>query len=741
MADLDLTAFYDQFRDEAWENLNLLEQGLTALESQPDNTALLDRMLRAVHTTKGSAKIMGFAEINRLAHEVEEVLGAIRKGVLPMSARVGTVLLQASSAIRALATARIEGRGEAVDVGEHLTAVSQLLGGAPAKAPVGRKEAAPVERTEATPVVTVAAAPAGRPRETMRVDLEQVERMARLVGDLLALQEHAQEERHGLLEVRLAQENAAHTLEVLRDRLTAYRDRFRARQADEVFQRLDTLEEALRWLEQRFHDFDRQHAVLLERFSLAIDELQQQALAIRMVPIGTLFEIFPGVVRRMAGEAGCEVALEVRGAEVELDRRVLDLLREPLLHLVRNALSHGIEPPAERRAQGKEPRGRIVLQAHPQGRRVHVVVQDDGRGIDLGKVRRAALERGLLDEEQAGQADDKTLLELLFRPAFSTRRQADDMSGRGVGLDVVQTAMRQLNGFVQVQSQAGRGATFTLDVPLTLATARVLLVEAGCETLAIPAAAVRGLARIRPEEIVPVQGRPTFYWNEQPLPLLSLAETLGMPESAPSRGARPAVIAGMDGHPLALLVDRLLDEAEVVVRPLGEILGQSPYFSAAALSGGGRVIPILDLAGLVTRRPARPATGDPAALAPVVHEPARILLVEDAITTRELERSILEAAGYRVETAFDGLDALQKLEQAEFQAIITDIEMPRMDGFELTERVREDKRWAAVPVIIISARTDEESRRRGLQAGAQGYIEKRRFDQGNLLETIAQLVG
>jgi two-component system chemotaxis sensor kinase CheA len=743
MADLDLTAFYGQFHDEAWENLNLLEQGLTALEAQPGDTALLDRMLRAIHTTKGSAKIMGFSEINRLAHEIEEVLGSIRKGTIAMTPETVTILLQASSAIRSLTTARIEGRQEPVDVAGQVTAMQRLLGTAPGRPPGEEEEATLAEKpgAEAAPVVTLSAASTGRPRETMRVDLEQVDRMAQLVGEMLALQEQAQEERRNLDQILLAQESVSRALGSLKDRLEAYRDRFRTRQAEEVFQRLVTLEELLQRLEQQAHGFNRRHAVLVERFALAINELQQQALTIRMVPIGTLLEIFPGVVRRMAGEAGTEVALEIHGAEVELDRRVLDQLRDPLLHLVRNALSHGVEPPAERMAQGKDRRGRVVLEAHQQGRRVHVHVQDDGRGIDLEKVRRTAVERGMLDEEHARQADEKALLELLFRPAFSTRRQADDMSGRGVGLDVVQTAMRQLNGFVQVQSQAGQGTTFTLDVPLTLATARVLLVEAAGETMALPAAAVRGLVRVQPEEVVPVEGRPTLYWHGQSLPLLPLAEALGLAAAPLGPGPMPAVIAGLNAHPVALTVDRLLDEAEVVVRPLGDILGQSPYFSAAALSGGGQVIPILDLAGLLARGPALAVAGETGAAVLAPRDPARILLVEDAITTRELERSILEAAGYRVEIAFDGVDALQKLEQVEFQAIITDIEMPRMDGFELTGRVRQDPRWAGLPVIIISARGDEESRRQGLQAGAQGYIAKSRFDQGDLLETIAQLVG
>jgi len=267
-----------------------------------------------------------------------------------------------------------------------------------------------------------------------------------------------------------------------------------------------------------------------------------------------------------------------------------------------------------------------------------------------------------------------------------------------------------------------------------------LLVETAGETLAIPSGVVRGLMRVQPQEVVLVEGRPVLYWQERPLPLLSLAEVLGL--SAGREKQTVAVIAGSDGHQLALTVDRLLDETEAVVQPLGSILGRSPYFSAATISGMGQVIPILDLGGLLSARPGLsiPSPRPPEAPAPP-RDPPRILLVEDTLITRELERSILEAAGYRVETAQDGLDALEKLERGTFHLVITDIEMPRLDGLQLTARIRQDPRWAGLPIVIITAYADEERRRQGMQLGAQAYITKSRFDQGNLLETVARLVG
>jgi two-component system chemotaxis sensor kinase CheA len=308
-------------------------------------------------------------------------------------------------------------------------------------------------------------------------------------------------------------------------------------------------------------------------------------------------------------------------------------------------------------------------------------------------------------------------------------------------MNVVQTTIHQLNGTIQIDTEPGRGTTFTLEVPLTLATIRVLFVQSAGETIAFPASAVRSLVRIRPQDIISVEGRSMFQWHEQTIALVPLAQSLGLAPEDSGGNLRPGVIIGSNGRQVALTVERIMDEAEVVVQPLQGILGKSPLFSAATISGTGRVIPILHMAGLLAKKTAvTPVSARAYQPRMQPRENPVILLVEDAIITRELERSILEAAGYQVVTAFDGLDALQKLEQRSFHLVITDIEMPRMDGFELTTRIREEPRWTDLPVIIVSAREKEVDRRRGLEAGAQAYIVKSRFDQSNLLETITQLV-
>ncbi|MBN1484933.1 MAG: hybrid sensor histidine kinase/response regulator [Chloroflexia bacterium] len=738
MSELNLSAFYGQFRDETRENLDILEQGLTELEAQPDNVDLLDQMLRAVHTTKGSAKIMGFAQINRLAHAMEDVLSAMRKGDLEMRPAVGTVLLEASGAIRTLTDALGDKGPVQVDMQTLLQHLGQVLGQSPEELESGPEQDHPASTA---PMVTMSSPSQARAWETMRVDMARIDQLAGHVGEALSLQNRVRQLESPLQELSTLHQQIAQGLEKIKGMLATPR-RLRSRQVEQVRQTLESLEAAANQQQQRLQSFVRSRLALQERFDLALSELHQEALGIRMQPIGTIFERFPGVVRRLAGECGVQVDMEIAGGEVELDRRVLDLLRDPLIHMVRNAIDHGIEPPQERQARGKSPRGRIRLAALQQGRRVLVRVEDDGQGIDLERVRQSAIEQGLLSEAQAQDMPLEALQPLLFRAGFSTRQETTDMSGRGVGLNVVQTAIRQLNGLVQIDSRPGQGTTFILDVPLTLATIRVLLVESAGQTIAIPTTAVRSLARIQPQQLLSIQGQPALRWQDQALPLRSLAETVGLGTRSSQPELAPAIIVGRNGQQVALLVDRVLDESEVVVQPLGRILEQSPSFSTATLLGNDQVVPILDLVEVLSQGPGpAPAPGPTGIEASPRREIPHILLVEDTITTRELERSILEAAGYRVSTAFDGLNALEKLEQAHFQLVITDIEMPRMDGFELTARIRQDPRWQKLPVMIISAYEDPASRRRGLQTGAQAYISKGRFDQSNLLDMVEQLLG
>jgi len=450
--------------------------------------------------------------------------------------------------------------------------------------------------------------------------------------------------------------------------------------------------------------------------------------------------------RDAARAAGKDVALTVEGGDVELDRSVLEWLKAPLVHLVTNAVGHGVEAPAARAEAGKPPAGRVKVTAALRGDQVEVVVDDDGGGLDAEALRAAARSRGY-DE----RADPRALADLIFQPGFSTAAAVTHVSGRGVGLDVVKSRVEGLLGTIGVETEPGRGTRFTLTVPLTLTALRALLVRAGGETFALGTAAVRRLTRVGPADLHPVGGRPTLVQGGRPIPLVTLAEALGLPATpatAPARpgdpppAKRPAVVVAAGDRLVAFLVDELVAEQEIIIKTLGPRVRRVRNLSGATILPSGRVALVLNAVSLVRDAMARgpaAAVPDPAA-ARTPPARRRLLVVDDSLTTRTLEQSILEAAGYEVATAVDGEDGWRVLNQRGADLLVTDVDMPRMDGFALCEAVRASPRFARLPVVLFSSRGDDGDKARGNEVGADAYIVKGTFDQKELLATVAQLL-
>jgi two-component system chemotaxis sensor kinase CheA len=499
----------------------------------------------------------------------------------------------------------------------------------------------------------------------------------------------------------------------------------------------------------------------LERFPLALVALEQQLSAaatglhedyralervaealegrihrVRMLPFFQATEGLQRALRDLARAQAKSVELTITGAETELDRAILDALRDPLLHLVRNAIDHGIESPAQRRAAGKPERAEIRISASLQGEQVCVTVSDDGRGIDFEAVQAAAHKR-LGDASPAVSEDPKLLI---FEPGVSTAAVVSEVSGRGVGLDVVKTQVEALRGSVEVSSELGCGTQFRLLVPLTLTTQRVLFVRAGSEIYALPSSSTRSLRRARPSELTFVGGREVLLLGAAPIPIIVLSELLGSPpraEPAPSRV--PLVVIGHQEQVLALAVDELLNEQEVVCKPLGKRVGRVPLVSAATVLPTGQLALLLHPAQLLRAALGR-QPGQRVALAGAVTTRKRVLLVDDSATTRTLERGILEAAGYEVLIAVDGSGAFALLQEHAVDLVVSDVEMPNMDGFVLTEAIRSSRRFGALPVVLLTSLDSEADRERGMRSGANAYLVKSAFDQTHLLDTIRELL-
>jgi two-component system chemotaxis sensor kinase CheA len=467
----------------------------------------------------------------------------------------------------------------------------------------------------------------------------------------------------------------------------------------------------------------------------AVAPLEDEVRRVRMLPFAEACEGLERAARDLARDIRKEVDVVVAGADIELDRSILEALRGPLLHLVRNAIDHGIEPPEARAAAGKPARGRVLIEAALHGDRVRITVADDGRGLDVARVREVAERRKL-----PPPADEREAARLIFTPGFSTNRLVTEVSGRGVGLDVVKSRIEALHGTVGCALDRRPGLAVVLEVPLTLTTVRAVLLSAGGQIYALPQTSVEALLRVAADEIRSVEGREALALGETPVPLVSLAQVLGL-RARPPAGKVPALLLAAGEERVAFTVDELLAEQEVVVTNLGSRLRRVLHFSGATLLPSGRVALILNAADLLRTalgRPVGPSVSEQLS-APTI-EAKRLLVVDDSLTTRTLVKSILEAAGYSVQAAADGSEAWQLLQERGADLVVADVEMPRMDGFDLTATIRRSPRFRQLPVILVTALDSEQDRRRGLEAGADAYLIKSAFDQRHLLETVSQLL-
>jgi two-component system chemotaxis sensor kinase CheA len=474
---------------------------------------------------------------------------------------------------------------------------------------------------------------------------------------------------------------------------------------------------------------------LLKQVAGALDE---EVRRVRMLPFAEACQGLDRTVRDLAHAGGKEVDFVLEGGDVELDRSVLEGLKDPLRHLVRNAVDHGVESPAERRAAGKPPRGQVRVAAVLRGAVVEVVVADDGRGLDLEALRRQARKHGLPES-----ADERELARLVFVAGLSTSTLITDVSGRGVGLDVVKSRLEALHGTVDLAFTPGAGTSFTLAVPLTLTTLRALFVTTAGQTFALAGTNVRKLVRVDPGAFRSVQGRGALALGGAPLPVASLAETLGLRGREPVRPGDkvPVLIVAAGEQRMAFVVDEFLAEQEIMIKGLGARIRRVAHVSGATILPSGKIALVLNAASLVRTALAAPG-GAPAPLvvraAPESRK--RIVLAEDSLTTRTLMKSILEAAGYDVTAAADGAAAWDILQERGADLLVSDVEMPRRDGFALAEAVRASQRFARLPVVLVTARASDADRARGVAVGADAYLVKSAFDQKNLLETIAQLL-
>ncbi|MCO5168894.1 MAG: response regulator [Planctomycetes bacterium] len=678
--------------DDGVPRLERVALALDAGAPAAERAALLEEGLRTLHTLKGAARSAAVGPVEAGCHALEEVLARAREG----EGVVGLVerLLAGVDALRTAAADRAAGRP--LDPAP-LAALGRPPAGAAALA-------APQE----APVVDLGV------EASVRVPTTRVDRLLALAGELLVA-------RTGL------------------DARWGELDAVRGGVAAAAAQAPPALKERLRGLEREVERLAAGVRAGQAALHGAAGALEDGLEGLRMLPFEELAPGLDRTAREAARDAGKEVELSLRGERAQIDRVVLHALQGPLRHLVRNAVDHGLEAPDRRRALGKPPRGRVVVEAAVRGAHVDVVVTDDGAGVDLDAVRERARALGLAPP--AGEGEEAALLGLLFRPGFTTARSVTGLSGRGVGLDVVAREVGAVHGRVAVRHTPGQGVRVTIAVPVTLATLRVVLVTVGGQTFALPETVVERLVRLAPGDLRSVGGGLAAAVEGEVLDVLSLARVLDLPEAPTSRpGERrlAALVAAGDRRAL-VLVDGLEGELEAVVKGLGRRVRRLRHVVGVTLLADGRLVPILGGAGLGERLRA-PAGRAPALLVEPRRRP-RVVLAEDSLTTRTLEESILITAGYEVLAAPDGEEAWRLLQERGADAVVADVQMPRLDGLGLTRRVRASRRHRDLPVVLVTGLGSDEDRRRGLEAGASAYVVKSAFDQRELLATLERLTG
>lgn len=777
------------FLEELEEHVRSFNQDLLTLEKNPtaeEQAARLKTLFRAAHSLKGAARSVNVTLIEGACHRLEEVLAAARDGRLSLDRERIALLFATVDGIQEagmrlreqqdltdaplaallpsleLAASRGEPRPTPMARCPDLAAVKALgRQPVPAQGPVvsdERGESARVVASAGTstpaclarsPVQANGEAEEGIAQSTsVRVAAEKLDTLLARTGELLVARRRTQSRLGELLTVQEFVEqwkDEWQRVESVLDKMLPEGSRGgtqvlpRAKQATLVLRKTGN---NLRRLNKELEQLATVTAAdgrLLEHVAGPLD---QEIRRVRMLPFSEACAGLDRLVRDLAQSGGKEVDLMIEGGAVELDRSILEGLKDPLRHLVRNAIDHGVELPSERQQARKARVGRIVVGAALRGSQVEVTVADDGRGLDLEALRGQARRR-----QWAEPADERDLVRLIFQPGFSTASIITDVSGRGVGLDVVKSRVESLHGTVDLSFVPGAGTRFTLTVPLTLTTLRAVLIAAGGRTYALAGTNVQKFVRASVGDLRPVAGRPMLALGGAPLPFAYLTAVLHPGAPILSRtdnradNKLPVVIVAAGERRMAFAVDEFVAEQEILIKSLGARLRHVPLAAGATLLPSGHVALVLNAANLVrTALGQAPAPHTIAQSIPAVSARKRLLVAEDSVTTRALEKSILEAAGYEVTTAVDGQAAWQILQEREFDLVVSDVEMPHMDGFELTEAVRASNKLHEVPIVLVTARESEQDKARGIAVGADAYLVKSAFDQRNLLETIAQLL-
>lgn len=691
----------------------------------------MEEVFRRAHSLKGAARAVDLRPIEGLAHRLETLFSRVRKGEFVLTKDVTEVVQRVLDASEDCLAA-LGGDRPAAGIDEALLAIERILG----------IESKTVEEPPAE-----AAAPAFQPVETVRITAQNFDGLFRSAGGLVAESQHQDQVTETL--DGLARDIAVIEKEGERVRRAAVAVRSHPEISPDVSRMmslLDSMEFNVRSLSRRVSAARRLQRRSVWSLRQLGDQLQRDIWQARMVPAEGLLEGYRKMMRDLARDEGKEIDFRAISANVNADRQVLEALKDPIMHLLRNAVSHGIETPAERNRKGKGPAGVVTLRVDANGQRLTIAIQDDGRGVDLSRVAEVAVREGILSESSAAHSAPQELMRMLFRPGFSTAPTVTSLSGRGMGLSVVYEAVRRLQGDLDIQPAAGGGTALLISVPLSIATHKLLLVNSGGTMFAIPVFGVERLLRIERSAVQTMEAQPVITFNGHPVTLSTIHGLLGLEQPFAGGSDRLQILVlRSGGRSVAVLVDDVVREMEAVIQDLGPASGCGGKVSSGVVADDGSIAFVVNPMELVqssaqARWNVQPLTLAKPSQPRPLPAPSSILVVDDSMTTRTLEKSILEAQGYRVRIAVDGVEALARLHDEKPDLVIADIEMPRLNGFGLIKAMKKNPRFEKIPVIIVSSVERREDQERGLALGADAYIVKQKFDQDELLAAIRQIL-
>lgn len=750
------------------DHIQNIETGLLYLEKNPLDQAKLEQLLREMHSLKGDSRMLGVKDVETLTHQLEDILGAVKRSERVLTSQVFECLYQGVDAIRKIAYEAVTGQSAGVSVFHVL---AQLMGADSNDALPESKEtvsesngAASAQAIVEQPLVSEDAVETSEPLlptaadalpqvsdyqlDTIRVESQKLDKLLTQASELVVTKGHIGDRVAEIDQILALWEEWSREAFVSRLTFDELERRWQTTELQPLqnfYNLLETRLEQLGGLLNRLRNTTFEDNTKLETVA---NELESGIHSLRLLPFSTIFNLFPRTVRDLAKQQGKEVNLQVEGGDTSVDKRILEEMKDPLLHLLRNAIDHGIETPQERQRLGKPPVATIRLRGYQIGSTVSIEIIDDGRGLDVEAIKRAAVRRGICSAKELEEMSTAQIQALIFAPGFSTRTAVTEISGRGVGLDVVRANVERLKGNIQVEFTPHKGCLFRITLSSSLATTDALIVKVSQYPYAVPVGFVEAMQLVSPQEVFATKGNQTLPFQGESVSVAWLADLLGLPVKAPTSTKAlhaasktiPCIILRIGSERLALLVDVILEQQDIVLKPQSQLLQRIRNISGATILGTGEVCMVLNPTDLFKSAKKAIVSVTVKELTEQAQVKHKILLVEDSIPIRTQMKRILERAGYEVTAAVDGEDGFNKLRAGTFNAVVSDVQMPNLDGLELVTKMRHSPEYKNLPVILVTTLASEEDKRQGVQAGANAYITKGDFEQGVLLDTLRRLI-